>query len=168
MRRSLVAAALLLAAAVQAQPLPQQAQPPSEAPPPPPLRLEGLVPLDVARSPGVRWGLDPQSLQVTPDGLVRYVAIAQSDSGAVNAFYETLNCVTAEVKVQARRGRDGDWVRAGESQAWRSLQDGAATRHSLAMARSGACNGPMANGSAAQILRELRRNSTGRYLNQSL
>lgn len=167
MRRSVLAAALVLAAAAHAQPSQQQPAEPAAPLPLPALRLEGLVPLEVPRSVGVRWAIDPQSLQVTPDGLVRYVVVGQSGSGALNVYYESLRCATNEVKVHARRGRDGDWVRAGAGEDWRAMDGGAATRHSRAIANSGACFGPMANGSAADIVRALRGASTGRYENQS-
>jgi hypothetical protein len=160
-----MAAAVLAATAYAQQDKPQQEP---EVPPPPALRLQGLVPLEIKIMPGVEWGVDPQSLQVTPDGLVRYVAVAQSPSGAVTAFYESIRCASYEVKVHARRGRDGDWVRTGEREPWRPITaDGAATRHTRAIARNGACAGPMPSGDTAQVVRELRRAAAGPYATDS-
>jgi hypothetical protein len=160
-RLSFLVAALVLAATAHAQQrLPRDPAQPPEVPPPPALRLSGLIPLDVPGATDARWGVDPQSVQVTPDGTVRYVAVAQSSSGAVSAFYESLRCDGAEVKVHARRGRDGDWVSAGERETWRPV-DGGSARHTRAIWRAGACAGPAPNGNAAQVVHDLRRSASG-------
>jgi len=57
----------------------------TEAPPPPPLRTTGLIPIDVAGS-SLRFGVDPASISVGADRVVRYVVVATSASGTVNGM----------------------------------------------------------------------------------
>lgn len=129
-------------------------QPEVEAPPPPPVRTGGLVEVDVPRAT-LRYGVDPASVAVGSDGIVRYVVVATSPGGAVNAIYEGVRCGTAEVKVYARHNPDSGWSMVREP-AWQPLHGSAATRHSLLIARSGVCQGHAANGTPQQIVRDLR------------
>jgi hypothetical protein len=132
--------------------------------PPAALRTQGLVPIEVEASQ-LRWGIDPASVSVGADGIVRYVVVARGDGNAVNAFYEGLRCSSGEVKVYARRSSEGGWVpAAGE---WRTVFNNKAERHSLVIARNGACIGKATNVSAAQINRDLASANKGRYVNES-
>jgi hypothetical protein len=124
----------------------------SEAPPPPALRTDGLVTIEVSGGSDLRWAIDPQSVVVGPDRIVRYVVVATTAS-ATNAAYEGINCDRAEYRVYARSGGQG-W-RPVET-AWKSLFEGAEARHVRAIATGGACQGHAPNGSAAQIMRDLR------------
>ena len=126
-----------------------------EVPPPPALRKEGLVPLDMGSSV-LRWGVDPASITIANDRVVRYVVVAQGQGGAVNALYEGLRCSTGEVKVYARYSGD-KWVSATGSE-WKPLDNNnAATRHSLLIARNGVCIAGGTNRSPVEIARDLGR-----------
>lgn len=156
MRLSGTAAALLVAACVaraQLVPDPGAAATPLPPPPPPPLKLEGLVPLEIPGS-ALRFGIDPGSISVGSDKVVRYVVVARSTSGVVNAMYEGIRCQSGEFAVYARHSGSGGWSVLSEP-SWRPLQDQRNSRHSLLIARSGACNGRGVNGSADQIVRDL-------------
>jgi len=126
-----------------------------EAPPPPPLRTTGLLPIEVRRAGTLHFGVDPASISVGADRVVRYVVVASSDSGAVNGIYEGIRCDTGEVKVYARHNPDSGWVPARNAK-WQGIFDTANTSHSLAIARSGACTENAPNISAAQIRQDLR------------
>jgi len=126
-----------------------------EAPPPPPLHTTGLVPIEVRRSGTLHFGVDPASISLGADRVVRYVVVASSSSGAVNGIYEGIRCDTGEVKVYARHNPDSGWVPARNAQ-WQSIFTTANTSHSLAIARAGACMENAPNISAAQILQDLR------------
>jgi hypothetical protein len=132
-----------------------------DAPPPPALRTSGLIPLDVPGS-SLRFGVDPASVAVGADGVVRYVVVASSASGAVNAIYEGLRCSTGEVRVYARHNPDSGWVPARGS-LWQALHSVPNSRYSLLIARSGACVGQGPNGNAAQIVRDLRSGVDRRF-----
>ncbi len=133
----------------------------AEAPAPPALRTDGLIPLDVPRS-ALRFGVDPASVAVGSDGIVRYVVVATSSSGAVNAMYEGIRCNTGEFKVFARHEPGRGWVVASGTQ-WRELHEQPMSRHSLVVARTGACIGQGTNRSAAQIVRDLRAPDDTRF-----
>lgn len=125
-----------------------------EAPRPGPVRTTGLIPLDV---PGttMRFGVDPASVSVGEDRVVRYVVVATSPSGVINAMYEGLRCNTAQVKVYARHNPDSGWVPAQRAE-WQALHTTPNYRYSLLIARQGACVGHAANVNAARIVRDLR------------
>ena len=162
MRLRLLPVALLLAAAAHAQT--PQLDPDwreAEAPPAPAFRLEGLIPLEIPGS-ALRFGVDPSTVALGQDGIVRYVVIATSASGVVNALYEGIRCGTGEFKVYARHNPSGGWKAAKDS-PWRALQDQPASRHTLVIARTGACMGHGANRSASQIVRDLRAPADTRF-----
>jgi hypothetical protein len=125
-----------------------------EAPPPPAVRLDGLVPLEMPGST-LRFGVDPASISIAGDGVVRYVVVATGAGGAVNALYEGLRCSTGESRVYARYLPGSGWKPATASQ-WRSLRDTPGSNHSLVFARNAACVGQAPNRSASQIVRDLQ------------
>ncbi|KQT08869.1 CNP1-like family protein [Ramlibacter sp. Leaf400] len=131
-----------------------------DAPAPPALKTEKLVPIDMGSSV-LRWGVDPASISIAGDGVVRYVVVARGEGGAVNAMYEGVRCNTAEVKVYARHAGD-KWVAVRDAD-WKPLRGSAATLHSLAIARNGACMGHGVNRSPSQIARDLGNTSEHRF-----
>jgi hypothetical protein len=133
-----------------------------EAPPPPALRTEGLIPVDVSGT-SLRFAVDPASIQVGTDGVVRYVVVATSKSGAVNGMYEGIRCNTGEVKTYAWHNPGSGWVPASRAQ-WQDIYRTPNSRHSLAIAKSGVCHDAAPNGSAEQIARDLRAPITTRVL----
>jgi hypothetical protein len=134
-----------------------------EAPPPPALRLERLVAIDVPGT-ALRFAVDPNSVTLAADGVVRYVVVATGSGGAVNAMYEGLRCNTAEVKVYARHNPDSGWVQVRDAQ-WQAVHAVPNSRHSLHIARNGACVGHGPNGNAAQIVRDLKSGPDRRFVN---
>jgi hypothetical protein len=134
-----------------------------QAPPPPALRTSGLIALEVPGS-SLRFGIDPASVSVGADGIVRYVVVATSNSGAVNGIYEGVRCSTGEVKVLAHHNPASGWVPAREAQ-WQPLQSTRNSRYSLTIARTGVCMGQAPNRNAAQIVRDLRSGVDHRFEN---
>ncbi len=126
----------------------------SQASAPPAFSADGLIDIEVARFANLRFGIDPKTVSLTPDGVVRYVVVANSSSGARNALYEGIRCATGEVKVYARHTGQ-EWSLTANPQ-WRSLQDPQPSRHSLSLARNGLCLGTSPNGSVQQMVRDLR------------
>jgi hypothetical protein len=131
-----------------------------EAPPPPAVKLEGLIPLEMPGST-LRFGVDPNSIAIGNDGVVRYVVVAAA-AGAVNALYEGLRCSTAEIKVYARYNTGSGWTIAKDA-SWRPLHGAPGSGHSLVVARSGACVGHAPNRPASQIVRDLRAPANTRF-----
>jgi hypothetical protein len=134
-----------------------------DAPPPPPLRTQGLIPLEVPGSASsLRFAVDPASVSVGTDSVVRYVVVAAGTSGVTNGIYEGIRCSTGEVKVYARHTPDSGWVPAKGSD-WKDLYGVPNSRYSLAVARNGACLGRAPNGPAVQIVRDLRAPADRRF-----
>ena len=125
-----------------------------QAPPPPAVRLEGLIPLGMPRST-LRFGVEPASIAIGDDGIVRYVVVATSAGGAINALYEGIRCSTGETKVYARYNTGSGWTIAKDA-PWRPLLGAPGSGHSLVIARTGACIGHAPNRPASQIVRDLR------------
>ena len=163
---SLVVALALVAGAAHAQLVPQSPDwREVEAPPPPAPKLEGLIPLEI---PGttLRFGVVPTSVAIGSDGIVRYVVVASSATGAVNAMYEGIRCNSGEYKVYARHNPDSGWTPVKDS-AWRSLHEQPMSRHSLLIARTGACMGHGTNHTAARIVQDLRSPVDSRFSNET-
>ena len=133
----------------------------TDAPPPPALRTQGLIPLDLPGS-SLRLGVDPQSVSVGSDRVVRYVVVATSSTGTVNAMYEGIHCEAGNVKVYARHNPDSGWVPARNSE-WQPIHAQPNLRHSLYIARNGACIGRGANANAAQIVSDLRAPAADKF-----
>lgn len=130
----------------------------AQVPAPPPLRTEGLIAIELPGST-LRFGVDPASIGIGADGIVRYVVVASSSSGAVNAFYEGVRCSTGEVKLYARHNPGSGWVQTRDVE-WQPLQD-RSSRHSMLIARNGACNSGAPNQSIRQIARDLGGHGNG-------
>lgn len=110
----------------------------------------------------LRIGVDPQSVSIGSDGVMRYVMVARSPSGAVNAAYEGIRCETGEVKVYARHYPDSGWKPVAKPE-WQKLLAGAAQRHALAIARNGLCSSDGRKRSVDEVVRDLRTGTGTRY-----
>jgi hypothetical protein len=126
--------------------------------PAPAWRIERAVEFQLGAQSALRYFIDPQTISIGEDGVARYVFIARSSSGAINALFEGLRCQTAEVRVYARWDPDAQqWRTASES--WQALDVRGSTRRAMQMARAGVCDGKTHNRTAAQIVNAL---SSGR------
>jgi hypothetical protein len=107
----------------------------------------------------MQFGIEPSTLQVGADGVIRYVFVARSSSGALNVLYEGVRCQTAEARIYARWDPSTGWRQStGSSESgWQPLSFRGATRRQLFMARAGLCDGPTPNNPPARMLNELER-----------
>ncbi len=121
-------------------------------PAPPSFDPNRLVRVEMPSFMALSYGVDPSTLSIGKDGVVRYVMVASNASGAFNAMYEGIRCATAEVKTYARSSSNGQW-RMNESGDWRSL---GTAPYAMALARQGACEGLATATSVATLLRSLR------------
>ncbi len=128
----------------------------TDAPSPPAFSQNRLIPIDMARYFSLRFGVDPQTISITADGIVRYVMVAANNSGAMNAMFEGLRCSTGEVKTYARASSDGQWSVVQNPQ-WESLFGDQSSKHALAFARQGACEGRTTRSSAQAIVNALKK-----------
>jgi CNP1-like family len=133
----------------------------NEAPAPAALNLKGLVPFEVSTASNLTWALDPTAVVIVGDGLVRYVAVARSQSGVVNALYEVINCSSGELKTYARIvAKESDaaskaWAVVDDPK-WKSLYD-VPSKHALVLAKQGVCTGNTAAQNINEIVTSLKR-----------
>nr|WP_145545167.1 CNP1-like family protein [Variovorax boronicumulans] len=126
----------------------------NEAPPAPAFDMSKLVDVTVDAQGSLRYGIDPSTLQIGKDGVVRYVMVARSNSGAMTAMYEGVRCNTGEYKLYARYNVE-KWTPVDKSE-WKSLWESSRIRHPLAFARQGGCDGRAPPSAVSDIVRRLK------------
>ncbi len=86
---------------------------------PPPERMKALYVSPTATN---RFFVDPVSLTVGGDGVIRYVMLVETAGGARNMTYEGLRCSTREKRIYATARRDGSWS-TSRNEAWEKIRD---------------------------------------------
>lgn len=128
----------------------------SDSPPPPAFSTKQLIQIQMPKYVSLRFGVDPQTLSITPDGIVRYVVMAINSAGSTNAMYEGIRCATEEVKTYARYATEGRWS-AVENPKWQGLDDNLPSKHAIALVSQGLCEGHSpATRSAPAMIRLLK------------
>ena len=120
------------------------------------LRTDRLSPFVLDQRSTMQLGIDPDSVSVGPDGVVRYVFVARSGSGALNALYEGVRCKTGEAKVYARWDPSQQQWRTHPGDDWQRMEASGATRRVLQMAQAGICDGRAPTRSARVMLDSLK------------
>ncbi|MBC7600282.1 MAG: CNP1-like family protein [Polaromonas sp.] len=126
-----------------------------EVPPPPAFDVGKLLVFDVSTGSSLVYGVDPATLRIGNDGIVRYVMVATSRSGARNVLYEGIRCSSGEFKTYARYSAEGIW-RPVDKPEWLSMFGNMPSRHALQLARSGACSNSAPTSSVAEIVRRIK------------
>lgn len=128
-----------------------------DVPPPAGLSRERLIPFSVGAGSELAYHLDATSLAIGSDGVVRYVVLASSRSGAENALFEGLRCETGEATTYARwNSSEQRWV-AVTPNSWRILSGIATSRVALRLAQTALCDGRAPNAPVARMLADLQR-----------
>lgn len=124
-----------------------------DVPTPPSFNKDKLIFVTMPPYVTLRFGVDPATLTITHDGVIRYVMVAQSlgGSGTFTAMYEGIRCAAGEFKTYARFNASGQWVPVSNPQ-WRALTDNNTSKHALALARQGACDGRSARARSVQSI----------------
>ncbi|WP_158558843.1 CNP1-like family protein [Rhodoferax lacus] len=123
-------------------------------PPPPAFSKDRLIPIDMPSYVSIKVGVDPETIAVGSDGVVRYVIVMANATGSTNAVYEGIRCVTDEVKTYARLNASGAWVTQAKTD-WKPVNDNMPSRHAQAFARQGGCQSRLAT-SKQEIIDALR------------
>jgi len=104
-----VASAVLAGAAGAASTMPTSRNDEEEKPweeaqwtPPASFSLDKVRTFRLEQTTTMEFGIEPTTLQVGSDGVIRYVFVARSASGALNVLYEGVRCQTAETRIYAR------------------------------------------------------------------
>ncbi len=122
-----------------------------------------LLPFEVSGNTTHRFFIDPKSVSVGSDGVIRYTLVTVSSNGARNISYEGLRCETFEVKRYAFGQPDGNWSRSKRDQ-WQWIVRNAANRQHAVLARDYMCQEKVIADSAERIVARIR---SGQSLNPS-
>jgi len=153
--RGLAAAVFCFAATVaNAQIFDQTDWKETEVPPPPSFNVKGLLPIEMPPYMSLKFGVDPATLAVTGDGVVRYVVVATGPTGAINAFYEGVRCATDEVRSYARFN-NGAWQPVDASE-WKRIES-MNSSYVRALSSQGLCRGRAPRFSTRDMVRELKK-----------
>ncbi|TXH88499.1 MAG: hypothetical protein E6Q78_10610 [Rhodoferax sp.] len=115
------------------------------------------IAIDMPLHMSVKVAIDPSTLAIGADGVVRYVAYMTNLSGSVSAVYEGIRCTTDEVKTYARWSQANQWTRSVEP-AWKEIKSNSLpSKHAFAIARQGACEAHLPRRTVEDIVRALKR-----------
>jgi hypothetical protein len=128
-----------------------------QVPLPPVFSKDNLIPLDMPSHVSLMVGVDPESIAVGGDGVVRYVIVMTNATGSTNAVYEGIRCISDEVKTYARLSASGQWSVLSNSE-WKAVNDNMPSHHAQVFARQGGCQNRLAT-SKQEIITALK---TGR------
>lgn len=114
-----------------------------------------LLPFATSADADFRFAVDPASLSVGADGVVRYTLVASSRrGGARNVSYEGIRCETLETRVYAYGRPDGSWNVVQRD--WRQIRDAGGTEPQAALAQGVLCVDRIARRSVGAMLQQLR------------
>ncbi|WP_235507975.1 CNP1-like family protein [Variovorax sp. Root434] len=123
-------------------------------PPPPAFSESRLLPIEMPPYMSLKFGIDPNTIAITGDGIVRYVVVAHNrNGGAVNAFYEGVRCSTAEMKSYARYN-NGAWQDVAKPE-WKRLND-LNSSYTRALSRQALCRGNAPRASIGEMVQNIR------------
>lgn len=106
---------------------------------PPVYSKDKLIPIDMPRYVSLSIGVDPATISIGADGVVRYVVVMANASGSATAAFEGIRCTTDEVKTYARVNAANNWV-VVENPQWKPIADNLPSKHAFAIARQGGCD----------------------------
>jgi len=131
-----------------------------EAPPPPAFDADRALPISMPMYSALDFMLDPNTITIGTDGVVRYVVIARSKrgTGAVNAFYEGMRCSAASIKTYATHS--GDSWNAVTHPEWRAFRE-MRSSYGVELAKQAICRGDAPRESVEDMVRALKRPYVG-------
>lgn len=119
-------------------------------------KTENLIPFYVSATTTLKFAIDSKSLTAGSDGVMRYILVSKSDSGAENISYEGIRCESAEVKLYAFGHKDGTWGRSRRDK-WEPIVEKTTNRQHAALARDYFCDNKVIAGNVDEILDRMRK-----------
>ena len=119
-------------------------------------QAERLVEFNVSAVTSFRFFIDAKTLTVGDDGVIRYVLVARSPSGAQNVWFEGIRCKTGELKQYAIGRNDASWAER-RGAAWVPIDPKTVNRQHQALRRQYFCPQGLPITSAAEGVDALRR-----------
>jgi len=123
---------------------------------PAPFQKNNLLSFYVSPTTTLDFAVDAKSVSVTEEGIVRFVLVVTSQSGASNISYEGIRCSTGERKLYAVGQTNGSWT-AARRDVWETIIDRGINRQHAALAKDYFCETGMVAGKAEAIVDRLRK-----------
>lgn len=122
--------------------------------------VQNAIPIEVNSHSQMDWRVDPKTITLDKDSVVRYVVMAVSNTGTINAMYEGILCAQDSYKIYARsigniNQAKIEW-RPIENPQWQNLRDAQAFTHERMLARNYMCDGSARANSVYDIIKKLR------------
>ncbi len=99
---------------------------------PAPPQPENLIAFYVSAATDNRFFIDATTVTVSPDGVVRYVLVIETASGARSVSFEGMRCEARERRIYASGRPDGSWSRSRNAE-WRQIRDAGSNRYHMAL-----------------------------------
>ncbi len=128
-------------------------------------RDEDLIPFSVNDSANFRFAVDPKSISVGGDNVVRYTVVITSDGGGRNVSYEGMRCDAFERRIYATLPKGAPaWVpNMGEDRdLWQRMQTRARNPYAATLAKDYFCDGRTVAGKPEKLIRDLKAYAPGR------
>ena len=123
---------------------------------PAPAQKNNLLSFYVSPTTTLDFAVDAKSVSVTEEGIVRFVLVITSQSGASNVSYEGIRCSTGEKNLYAIGQATGGWSVARRD-SWETIIDRGINRQHAALAKDYFCETGMVAGKAEVIVDRLRK-----------
>ena len=108
---------------------------------PPYPKGDNLIRLEAGSATAHQFFIDPASISVGEDGVVRYTTVLRTAGGALNVTFHGMRCETREGKLYAIGHRDGTWARARNPE-WKRILLRDLTPHHFVLYREYFCPSP--------------------------
>ncbi|WP_224010249.1 MULTISPECIES: CNP1-like family protein [Paraburkholderia] len=115
-----------------------------------------LLTFDVSNNTPLKFAIDPASLTVGNDGVVRYTIVITSQSGARNINYEGIRCDTYEWRLYASLNADHNGWDQTVANDWSRIENGTLNAYRSALYQDYFCANKMPIAKASTIVENIR------------
>jgi hypothetical protein len=122
-------------------------------------RDEDLIPFSVNGSSEFRFAVDPKSISVGDDNVVRFTVVITSKGGGRNVNYEGIRCDSFERRLYATLPKGATaWVpnRGEDRDTWRRMNTGSRNAYSATLVTDYFCEGRTVAGKPDKLIRDLK------------
>lgn len=131
--------------------------------PPAKFDIGQAVAFEVSPRSRLSYALIPNTLSIGSDGIVRYVMVVTSPTGAQNVLFDAVRCASDDSKTLARWSNTQKHWFANENSSWADVND-LKHRYSQVLARGIFCENHVTRRTVDEMLGELnRRKGAGFY-----
>jgi hypothetical protein len=123
--------------------------------PPAPPQAANLVRYEIGRPSSMTFHVDPASVSLAQDGVIRFTSVAKGEGSAQNVAFEGIRCDTRAYKTYAYGKADGTWYVLKDPQ-WKVLRSLTTDGYRFALYQDYFCPARESVASAAEAVDALR------------